>query len=425
MAVMDKRLIIAEPGHFHATLLQKEACPGLSTRAAVYARLGPELLEYLRRIALFSTRAENPIQWELDVHCAVDPMAELLRERPGNVVVFAGRNRGKIGHILACLEAGLHVLADKPWIISSSDLPKLERALALADERGLIACDIMTERFEVTSQLQRELVREAAIFGALPPGSQAEPAVAAHSVHNVMKVVAGVPLRRPAWFFDVDDLGESLADVGTHVVDLVQWTAFADQPIDGRADIDMLDARRWPLALSAAQLCEVTGEPGFSAALDYFCNNSVDYRIRGAHVHIETTWEWQAPPGAGDVYEASFGGTKARVEIRQGEAERHRAELYVVPAAGLRTEVLAELRRKVDALQGRWPGLALEAHGEEARLRIPECFRVGHEAHFAQVRNRFFEYLDDPASLPAWERPGMLAKYYVTTKGVELAQPRG
>jgi hypothetical protein len=28
----------------------------------------------------------------------------------------------------------------------------------------------------------------------------------------------------------------------------------------------------------------------------------------------------------------------------------------------------------------------------------------------------------DPKALPAWEKPNMLAKYYVTTKGVELAQ---
>ena len=73
-------------------------------------------------------------------------MRSMLRDLAGNVVLFTGRNREKIGRILESLFAGLHVLADKPWIISSGDMPKLEQALALAEERRLAAYDIMTER---------------------------------------------------------------------------------------------------------------------------------------------------------------------------------------------------------------------------------------------------------------------------------------
>ena len=56
----------------------------------------------------------------------------------------------------ALLQAGFHVLADKPWIVSSDEMPKLERALGLAPEKGVAAYDIMTEVYEVTSQLERE-----------------------------------------------------------------------------------------------------------------------------------------------------------------------------------------------------------------------------------------------------------------------------
>ena len=124
-------------------------------------------------------------------------MAEMLREHAGNIVVFTGRNRGKIDRILAALKAGLNVLADKPWIITAADLPKLEEALALAQRKNLAAYDIMTERYEVTSELQRELVNDREVFGTLETGSAQEPAVRARSVHHVMKVVAGTPLRRP------------------------------------------------------------------------------------------------------------------------------------------------------------------------------------------------------------------------------------
>ena len=66
-------------------------------------------------------------------------------------------------------------------------------------------------------------------------------------------------------------------------------------------------------------------------------------------------------------------------------------------------------------------GVDVEDAGGEFRLAIPEMYRVGHEAHFAEVTRQFFAYLADPKSLPAWEKPNMLAKYYVSTKGVEMA----
>src|SRR5438067_1174843 len=127
-----------------------------------------------------------------------------------------------------------------------------------------------------------------------------------------MKVVADVPLRRPAWFFDVQEYGEGLSDVGTHVVDLVQWTAFADQPLDYRKDIQVVQGRHWPLELSREQFQQVTGLADFPPPLadlahdgkfPYFCNNSVDYTLRGVHVKLEILWNWQAPEGSGDVYE--------------------------------------------------------------------------------------------------------------------------
>src|SRR5947209_7454389 len=83
--------------------------------------------------------------------------------------VLAGRNRGKIGRIQASLDAGFHALVDKPWILEAADLPKLEAALGTADRRALVALDIMTERFEVTTELQRELVNDRETFGAVLP----------------------------------------------------------------------------------------------------------------------------------------------------------------------------------------------------------------------------------------------------------------
>jgi predicted dehydrogenase len=404
---VTSRLIIVEPGHFHATLLQKEMYPWLDKRVAVYAPLGPELLDYLGRVAAFNTRPESPTSWELDIHTSNDPMSAMLGAHRGNIVVFTGKNRAKIDRILAALSAGLNVLADKPWIITSADLPKLESALRLAREKKVAAYDIMTERYEVTSQLQRELVSDREIFG--DPVS-----VKARSVHNVMKVVAGAPLRRPAWFFDIAEYGEGLADVGTHVVDLVQWTLFPDQLVDWRKDVQISSGRRWPLVLTKEQFARVTGDIR-PDDLEYFCNNAVEYTLRGVPVVLEIVWDWEARPGAGDVYEASFVGTKATIEIRQGPAQRHLPELYVAPGS-------AAVQGRVAALQARWPGIEAVSQGGEMRIAIPARYRVGHEQHFAQVTNQFKEYLNAPESMPAWEDAYMMAKYYVSTKGVEVAR---
>ncbi|MBI4324309.1 MAG: hypothetical protein HY674_03510 [Chloroflexi bacterium] len=233
----ELKLITLAPGHFHAALFHKEMLPGVSERVHVYAPLGPDLLAHLSRVAQFNACPENPTRWQLEVHTGPDYWERLLPEHPGNVVVMSGNNRGKIGRIEALAQRRLHVLADKPWIIEPSDLPALQSAFEAAEENSVAIYDAMTQRFEISCILQRELVNDPNIFGARVAGSDAEPAVQMESVHYLLKEVAGMPSLRPAWFFDIRQQGEGLADVGTHLVDLVQWTLFPDRAIDHRANM--------------------------------------------------------------------------------------------------------------------------------------------------------------------------------------------
>jgi predicted dehydrogenase len=390
---------------------------GVSQRVAVYAPLGPDLMEHLNRVARFNLRPENPTSWELDIHAAPDFLKRMIEERPGNIVVLSGRNRAKIDLIRASLDAGLHVLVDKPWIIQAANLAALAEALSTSERKGLVAYDIMTERYEITTILQRELVNDAETFGEMLPGTEREPAVYMESVHHLLKLVAGVPSLRPAWFFDIYEQGEALADVGTHLVDLAQWTLFPERAIDYRTDIEMLAASRWPTTITAAQFRQVTGQPG--AGLDYFCNTRVSYALRGIHIKLDVLWRWEAPAGTGDTHLAVYQGSKSRIEIRQGKEEKYQPELYVFPHGAGASQAL---KRKINALASQYPGIATEDQGARVRVTIPDQYRVGHEAHFAQVTKQFFEYLKRPETFPAWENPNMLAKYYVTTKGVELCQ---
>jgi hypothetical protein len=54
---------------------------------------------------------------------------------------------------------------------------------------------------------------------------------------------------------------------------------------------------------------------------------------------------------------------------------------------------------------------------------IPDKYSVSHEEHFAQVTERYLQYLKE-GKLPDWEVPNMLAKYYITTKALEMARQK-
>ena len=67
-----------------------------------------------------------------------------------------------------------------------------------------------------------------------------------------------------------------------------------------------------------------------------------------------------------------------------------------------------------------YTGIAIEKSGKAWKVVIPDTFKVGHEAHFAQVLQRYLQYLKT-GQLPEWEIPGMIAKYYTATKALEIA----
>jgi hypothetical protein len=178
--------------------------------------------------------------------------------------------------------------------------------------------------------------------------------------------------------------------------------------------------------LSASQFRQVTGEvawpeylePWVNAdTLEYFCNTRLQYEIRGIHIAVETRWDWEAQVGD-DTHNASYRGSRARLELRQGPAERYRSELYVVPVADIATA----LERRIAALQPAYPGVGLVKLRGEWRVTVPDTLRVGHEEHFAQMTRRFLDDVKHRRSPPPWEKPNTLAKYYVCTEGVALSQ---
>src|SRR5437868_6448984 len=120
------KLVILDPGHFHASLLQKNMMPQVDPVVHVYAPPGPDVEDYLARVEAFNTRAQNPTQWRTELYTGADYLERCVAERAGNVVAISGNNLHKARYIRETLAAGFNVLADKPMAISAADFASLE-----------------------------------------------------------------------------------------------------------------------------------------------------------------------------------------------------------------------------------------------------------------------------------------------------------
>jgi predicted dehydrogenase len=426
----EVKLITLDPGHFHAALVQKKMYETVDPVVHVYAPEGKDVIEHLGRIYGFNTRLENPTSWIEKVYTGPDYLDKMITEKAGNVVVISGNNSRKTEYIYAAVKAGFNVLADKPMIITSEEFPLLEESFRIAAENGVLLYDIMTERFEITTILQRELSMIPEIFGGLMEGSMGDPAITKESVHHFFKYVSGNPLIRPAWFFDIRQQGEGIVDVTTHLVDLIQWEAFPEKILD-KADVEMISARRWPTDMSFRQFNTVTGLDNFpeylneyikDSTLYVYSNGEMVYKVRGIYAKVSVIWNFQAPEGTGDAHYSVMKGNRCHLIIRQGKEEEYKPVLYIeLPAKENAEKFQSELTEKFKTIEARYPGIKLiKLDQRKWMVEIPDQYKVSHEEHFGQVTENFLTYLQE-GGLPDWEVPDMITKYYTITRALELA----
>ena len=421
-----------DPGHFHAALVQKMELEDVDPTVYVYAPAGSDVQDHLNRIKGFNARAENPTNWIEEVYAGPNFFEKMIQDKPGNIMVVSGNNAKKTEYIKETIEAGINVLADKPMVIRSEEFDMLKEAFDLAKRNNVLLYDIMTERHEITTILQKELSHVPEVFGTLEKGTIENPAVTKESVHHFFKYVSGNPIKRPAWFFDVSQQGEGIVDVTTHLVDMIQWACFPGQIIDYKNDIDVLRAKRWATELTPSMFNRVTHLEGYpeylnkdiikDSVLNVYSNGEIDYTLKGVHAKVSVIWNYEAPEGAKDTHYSIMRGTKANLIIKQGKEEDYKATLYVEKNGnGSENELLTALNNAVDKLQSTYPGVAVEQSGKVIKINIPDKYKVGHEAHFTQVTEKYLNYLKE-GKLPDWEVPNMIAKYYTTTKGYEMSR---
>jgi predicted dehydrogenase len=426
------RLVTLDPGHFHAGLVQKSMYENVDSTVHVYAPESPDLQLHLGRINGFNSRTESPTRWNEVVYSGENFFEKMLEEKAGNVVVISGNNLKKAEYISKSLDAGFNVLADKPMIIDAKDFETLKQSFDKADKNKLLLYDIMTERYEITTMLQREFSLLPDVFGSLEEGTPDNPSVTKESVHHFFKYVSGNILTRPPWFMDVSQQGEGIVDVTTHLVDLVQWECFPDQIIDYQKDIQINKAVRTPTEMTLSQFKAITKlsefpdymkkDVGQDTILKVFSNGEIRYKLKNVHAKVTVIWNYQAPEGAGDTHYSIMRGTKANLIIKQGAEQKYKPTLYIQSLAK-DDNVESMLNDQIAKLQTKYPDIGVMKAGDLWELTIPEKFKEGHEAHFGRVTEKFLEYLDK-GNLPSWEVPNMIAKYYTTTKALELAKQK-
>ncbi|MDR2148363.1 MAG: Gfo/Idh/MocA family oxidoreductase [Tannerella sp.] len=428
----EVQLITLDPGHFHAALVQKTSYPQVSDEVYVYAPEGDDLQEHLKKVEAYNTRNDSPTRWKETVYTGDDFLEKMLAEKKGNVMVTAGNNGRKTEYILKTLQAGIHVLADKPMVIVPEQFDLLKSCFDAAREKNVLLYDIMTERYEVTTQLQREFSMQPEIFGRLEEGTPDNPAVTKESVHHFFKTVSGNPLKRPAWFFDVEQQGEGIVDVATHLVDLVQWECFPEQMLDYTKDIELIRARHWTTPLDLPQFTQSTGLDNYpdylkkdvvNDTLQVYSNGEIIYRLKGICAKVSVIWNYEAPAGAGDTHYSIMRGTKANLIIRQGAEQQYIPALYIEISESVNLqEATANLEKNFPNVEKKYPGVTLKKLSDRAwEVQVPQHYHNGHEAHFGQVTENFLQYLHD-GKLPEWEVPNMIAKYYTTTQALKMAK---
>lgn len=425
------KLITLDPGHFHAALVQKTMYDDVDSTVHVYAPEGQDLKMHLDRINSYNTRADNPTRWNEVIFAGNHFFERMLSEKPGNVVVLAGTNNRKTEFITKSLDAGLNVFADKPMVIDAAGFEELKKAFDIAKKNKVLLYDIMTERFEITTILQRELSGMLDIFGELEKGTPEDPAIIKESIHHFYKSVSGNVLVRPAWFLDTEQQGEGIVDVMTHLVDLVQWEAFPDVALDYKKDINITSARRWTTDIPLSKFKTITKLDGFpdflkknvvsDSVLKVSSNGEVNYQVRGINARTSVIWNYESKDGSGDTHYSIMRGTKANLVIRQGAEEKYKVTLYIEPVIKRTKAYDDQVELAFNSLKKFYDGIGLVKSKNGWMVSIPEKYKEGHEAHFGRVTEKFIDYLIH-RTMPEWEVPNMLAKYYTTTQALELSK---
>ena len=252
-------------------------------------------------------RADDPTHWRLHLHDGAGLLQRVVEERQGDFVVLAGRNDTKLATIASLTQAGLPVLADKPWLTDSRQLPYL----AQVTTGSCVAMDLMTGAYSLRAQVMAQVVHTPELFGTFVThegSSTRHRAGVRASSHQTGQwsaiATARMVLRPPCprrWGGGCPSAyGGAGAGVGAR-----------GSRGRGERDLVLASARCWPTPVPLDLFRESTGLATYPVALlpavrdgvlQYACNSEICYRLQGIHVCQRAKWRQREPAGTGDLH---------------------------------------------------------------------------------------------------------------------------
>ena len=156
-----------------------------------------------------------------------DTVHELLEAEHPQLVVIATPSGLHVEQAIAALEAGAHVLIEKPLDVDLARARRLTEAARAAAERGQVCSVISQHRFDHASQVVHN-------------------AIASGDLGRVTSGVASVAWWRSQAYYDSGDWrgtwamdgGGAVMNQGVHTVDLLLW--FLGRPVSVSAEIALL-----------------------------------------------------------------------------------------------------------------------------------------------------------------------------------------
>lgn len=419
---MTKKAIvdIINPVHFHGALpLQSRYSDirGLDLSEEAHVWYSPD-----NALSAFEGMQKKGIvhgDWKVLLYKRDEPLESMLEDSKGNVLVVACPNVDKMDVIYRAVQSGRYelVLADKPWVIEQDGLKKLRETIDAAKENGVLLVDIMTERYELGTIVQRMIMQDADLFGVLEAGSEEKPGIWKSSVHKLNKVHLGVG--RPPAYFDTAWQGEGLLDVTTHLVDMANWFIRPDTAVNPE-DVKLYDAERWPTFVDQPVFAAMTKTEERTPG-NVYCNGQFFYTLDGKNIGIRVEWDIKA--NEDDEHYSRIEGSKIQVEVLKGPEDKHQT-VYITPKED-RPQCEKNLDRFIEKMREQLgePSISYVREGDRYKLQIPDRLYPTHFQHFAEQSVKGFKCL---AGEEDWQREiedsRLLTKYYLTTGALAMAR---
>lgn len=234
-----------------------------------------------------------------DVHQVLSDAQDIFRNSSIDAVYIATPTVYHAPYAIAALQAGKHVLLEKPFAFSFADARRVVDAAAASGKAFMLG---MNFRFEKGAQQVRALA-ERGYFGDI------------HRIRAIWRRRSGAP-RLGTWFGNKKLAGGGcLMDIGVHVIDMALWTSMS------------FDVASVSAAVYSKFGGRGLGEGGWGAStpegLSFDVEDSASAFLRmrnGATVQVEVSWV--AHQREDDAHDVELLGTDAGACVASGEIYR-------------------------------------------------------------------------------------------------------